>query len=86
MSVAWSKRRAVLWSVAAFAVSFVLLAPVQCVGYCEDFDATVRVDGRCLSSCATLLGYGAPLGSGWFLVPVLTVAVLLLRRRRGTRR
>lgn len=80
-----SKRMVALWSLAAFAVSFVLLAPVECVGYCEDFDAASGVDGRCLSSCTTLLGYGAPLGPGWFLVPVLLVGVLLLRRRRQRR-
>jgi hypothetical protein len=78
----WTKRMVALWSLTGFAASFVLLAPAECVGYCEDFDAATGVDGRCLSSCTTLLGYGAPLGAGWLLVPVLLVAVLLLRRRR----
>jgi len=82
MLVARSKRVLALWSLVALAVSFVLLAPVQCVGYCEDFDETAGVDGRCLSSCMTLLGYDAPLGSGWVVVPVLLVGVLLLRRLR----
>lgn len=85
MLMAGSKWMVALWSLAAFAVSFVLLAPVQCVGYCEDFDETAGVDGRCLSSCTTLLGYGAPLGPGWFLVPALLVVLLLVGRRRRRR-
>ncbi|MCW2605497.1 MAG: hypothetical protein JWO60_190 [Frankiales bacterium] len=77
-------RTAALSSVVVFALAFVLLAPARCVGYCEDFDET-GVDGRCLSSCTTLLGYGAPMGQGWSLVPVLLVGLLLLRRRRHGR-
>lgn len=79
-------RAVVAWSLVAFAASYVLLAPVHCVGYCEDFDETAGRDGRCLSSCTTLLGYDAPLGAGWFLVPVLLVglgASLRSRSRAG---
>ena len=77
----WTKRTVVLWSVAVFAVSFVLLAPVECVGYCEEFDATAGTEGRCLSSCTTLSGYAAVLGAAWFLLPVLLIGVALVLRR-----
>ena len=59
-----------------------LLAPVQCVGYCDDLDETAGRSGQCLSSCTTLLGYDAPLGAGWWLVPVALAGVLLVARRR----
>ena len=76
-----------MWSLGAFILSFVVLAPLECVGYCEDFEAAAGVDGRCLSSCTTLLGHSAPLGSGWFLAPCLLVGLLLVtfRTRRGSR-
>ena len=61
-----NKRMVAVWAVAVFAVSFLLLAPVECVGYCEDFNGTTGVDGRCLSSCTTLLGHAGTLGPGWF--------------------
>ena len=82
MATADSRRMLALWSFVAFALSFVLLAPVKCMGYCEDFGPGVGVDGRCLSSCTTLLGYSAPRGLGWLLVPIPLIGVLLFRRQR----
>jgi hypothetical protein len=73
----------VLVAVAVMALSYLALAPFQCVGYCEDFDQTVGGrESRCLSSCSTAFGYGTPLGHLWLLVPVAVLVALWLRFAR----